>query len=156
MYNIREGCFVLTASFHNKTTGLDFLLLNIKFVIIKRNHEWIVSQLRLLGNVIERGSFKIRWHHRRPKLTLRGRVTYHRWRAGVALQATVENRRDFVWEIYCWDLRTLNNTKPYFLLIEMNKKDLPAMYSTAFWCLFVVLLFCSLLRNHCYSNELWD
>ena len=23
----------------------------------------------------------------------------------------------------------------------MNKKDLPAMYSTAFWCLFVVLLF---------------
>ena len=23
----------------------------------------------------------------------------------------------------------------------MNKKDLPAVYSTAFWCLFVVLLF---------------
>ena len=35
----------------------------------------------------------------------------------------------------------------------MNKKDLPAMYSTAFWCLlFVVLLFfLALLRNHCYS-----
>ena len=67
--------------------------------------------------------------------------TYHRWRAGVALQATVENIKDFVWEIYYWDLRTLNNAKPYFFLNEMNKKDLPAMYSTAFWCLFVVLLF---------------
>ena len=34
----------------------------------------------------------------------------------------------------------------------MNKKDLPAMYSTAFWCLFVVLLvFLALLRNHCYE-----
>ena len=60
------------------------------------------------------------------------------WRASVALQATVENIRDFVWEIYYWDLRTLNNAKPYFFLNEMNKKDLPAMYSTAFWCLFVV------------------
>ena len=29
----------------------------------------------------------------------------------------------------------LNNAKPYFFLNEMNKKDLPAMYSTAFWCL---------------------
>ena len=32
------------------------------------------------------------------------------------------------------------NAKPYFFLNEINKKDLPAMYSTAFWCLFVVLL----------------
>ena len=61
--------------------------------------------------------------------------TYYRWRAGVALPATVENIRDFVWEIYYWDLRTLNNAKPYFFLNEMNKKDLPAMYSTAFWYL---------------------
>ena len=45
-----------------------------------------------------------------------------RWRTGVALQATVENIRDFVWKIYCWDLRTLNNAKPYFFL-----NDLPAM-----------------------------
>ena len=67
--------------------------------------------------------------------------TYHRWRAGVALQATVENIRDFVWEIYYWDLRTLNNAKRYLCLNEMNKKDLFAIYSTAFWCLFVVLLF---------------
>ena len=29
----------------------------------------------------------------------------------------------------------LNNVKPYFFLNEMDKKDLPAMYSTAFWCL---------------------
>ena len=59
----------------------------------------------------------------------------------MALQATVKNIRDFVWEIYYWDLRTLNNAKPYFFLNEMNKKILPAIYSTAFWCLFVVLLF---------------
>ena len=32
------------------------------------------------------------------------------------------------------------NAKPYFFLNEMNKKDLPAIYSKAFWCLFVVLL----------------
>ena len=45
------------------------------------------------------------------------------------------------------------NAKPYFFLNEMNKKDLPAIYSTAFWCLFVVSLFSflALLRNHCYS-----
>ena len=42
MYNIREGCFVLKARFHNKSTGLDFLLLKLKFFIIKRNNEWIV------------------------------------------------------------------------------------------------------------------
>ena len=46
-------------------------------------------------------------------------VSYIMWRAGVALQATVENIRDFVWEIYYWDLRTLNNAKPYFFLNEM-------------------------------------
>ena len=54
------------------------------------------------------------------------------------LQATVENIRDFVWEIYYWDLQTLNNAKLHFFLNEMNKKDLPVMYSTAFWCLIVV------------------
>ena len=33
----------------------------------------------------------------------------------------------------------------------MNTKDLPAMYSTAFWYLFVILLvFLALLGNHCY------
>ena len=43
----------------------------------------------------------------------------------------------------------LNNAKPYLFLNELNKKDLPAMYSTAFWCLFVVLLFfLAVLRNH--------
>ena len=46
----------------------------------------------------------------------------------------------------------LDNAKPYFFLNEMNKKDLPAMYSTAFWYLFVVLLVVlALLRNRCYS-----
>ena len=33
------------------------------------------------------------------------------------------------------------NAKPYFFLNEMNKKDLPAMYSTAFWYLIVVYCF---------------
>ena len=47
----------------------------------------------------------------------------------------------------------LDNAKPYFFLNEMNKKDLPAMYSTAFWYLFVVLLVVlALLRNRCYSS----
>ena len=50
-------------------------------------------------------------------------------RAGVAIQATVENIRDLLWEIYHWDLRTPNNVKPYFFLNEMNKKVLPAIYS---------------------------
>ena len=59
--------------------------------------------------------------------------------------------RDFVWEIKYWDLRTPNNVKPNFSLNEMNKKDLPVMYSTVFWCLLVVLLdFLALLHNHCY------
>ena len=48
--------------------------------------------------------------------------------------ATVKNIRE-VCEIYYWDLQTLNNAKPYFFLNEMNKNDLLAMYSTAFWCL---------------------
>ena len=41
------------------------------------------------------------------------------------------------------------NAKPYFFLNVMNKKDLPTMYSIAFWGLFVVLLFffLALLRN---------
>ena len=38
-------------------------------------------------------------------------------------------------------LRRSANAKPYFFLNEMNKKDLPAMYSTAFWCLIVVYWF---------------
>ena len=45
---------------------------------------------------------------------------YHRWCAGVALQATVENITDFVWEIYYWYLRTLKSAKPYFFLNEMK------------------------------------
>ena len=53
------------------------------------------------------------------------------WSASVALQATVENIRDIVWEIYYWDLRTPNNAKPYFFLNEINKKGLPGIYSAA-------------------------
>ena len=33
------------------------------------------------------------------------------------------------------------NAIPYFFLNEMKKNDLATMYSTAFWCLFVFLLF---------------
>ena len=61
--------------------------------------------------------------------------------ARTPMQATVENIRDFVWEIYYWDLRTVNNAKSYIFLNEMNKKDLLAMYSNAFWCLIVVYCF---------------
>ena len=48
----------------------------------------------------------------------------------------------------------LNDVKSYFLFNEVNKKDLPAMYFTVFWCLLVVLLgFLALLilHNHGYS-----
>ena len=47
--------------------------------------------------------------------------------------------RDFVWEMKYWDLRTLNNVKSTFSFNEI-KKDLPAIYSTVFRCLLVVLL----------------
>ena len=75
-------------------------------------------------------------------MTRRCRVTGDRWKY----------KRLCIWEIYYWDLRTLTNAKPYFFLNEMKTKDLPAMYSTAFWYLFFVLLvFLALLRNHCHS-----
>ena len=74
-------------------------------------------------------------------VTRRCRVTGDRWKY-----------MRLCMEIYDWDLRTPNNVKPYFFLNEMNKKVLPAIYSAAVWCLFVVLLFLlALLRNHCYS-----
>ena len=58
---------------------------------------------------------------------------------------------DFVWEIKYWDLRTLNNVKSNFFFNRINKKDLPAIYSTVFRYLLVVLLvFLALLHNHCY------
>ena len=41
-------------------------------------------------------------------------------------------KRLSVWEIYYWDLRTLNNAKRYFFLNELNKKDLPAMHPLRF------------------------
>ena len=47
---------------------------------------------------------------------------------------------DFVWEIKYWDLRTLNNVKSNFAFNEMNKKDLPAMYSTVLWWRLVILI----------------
>ena len=51
----------------------------------------------------------------------------------------------------------LNNTKPYFFLNEMNKKDFPAMYSTAFWCLIVVYwffwLYCVKKKNSKTTNR---
>ena len=59
---------------------------------------------------------------------------------------------DFVWEIKYWDRRTLNNAKSNFFFNGINKKDLPAIYSTVFRCLLVVLLVSlALLHNHCYS-----
>ena len=89
--------------------------------------------------------------HRQPKLTLRGKgvkqFTYHRWRVTFLLDASVSRYRrplkirDFVWEIKHCDLRTLNNVKSNFSFNEINKKDLPAIYSTVFRCLLVLLFF---------------
>ena len=60
------------------------------------------------------------------------------WRALVALQATVENIRDFVWEIYYWDPGTL--IKTYLQCIPLR-----FAVCLSFYC------FLALLRNHCYS-----
>ena len=59
-------------------------------------------------------------------------------RAGVSLQATIENKRLWLRNKY-WDLQMLNNVKSTYSFNEMNKKDLPAMYSTVFRCLLVIL-----------------
>ena len=39
----------------------------------------------------------------------------------------------------------LNNAKPYFFLNEMNKKEVPTMYSTVFWCLIIIYWFFGLM-----------
>ena len=66
-----------------------------------------------------------------------------RWRVTFLLDAAVScsrrplKIRDLVWEVKYWDLRMLNNVKSnlIFRSIKLIKKDLPALYSTAFWCL---------------------
>ena len=67
------------------------------------------------------------------------------------VSVTYENESDFnkklltlhklcVTSLLCGPWANLN-AKPYFFLNEMNKQDLPAMFSTEFWCLFIVVLF---------------
>ena len=66
-----------------------------------------------------------------------------RWRVTFLLDAAVScsrrplKIRDFVWEVKYWDLRMLNNVKSNLIFpsIKLIKKDFPALYSTAFWCL---------------------
>ena len=71
--------------------------------------------------------------------------------SGVALQATVENKR-LSMRNKLLRTATLNNVKSNFSFNEINKKDLPAIYSTVFRCLLVVLqVFLVLLDNHNYS-----
>ena len=67
--------------------------------------------------------------------------------------------RYLVWELKYWDRRTLNSVKSDFSFNEMNKKDLPAVYSTVFRCQLVVLLFffpLALLHKQCYSLQGWS
>ena len=68
-----------------------------------------------------------RCEHRQPKLTL------------LTIGDPFENKRHCLRNKY-WDMRTLNNVKSTFSFDEINKKDLPVIYSTVFRCLLVVLL----------------
>ena len=103
-------------------------------------------------------------YHKQPKLALRGKSVIkviHLLQvtcdllagcAGVALQATVENKRLCVRNKILRLVRMLNNVKSNFSFNEMHEKDLPVMYSTVFRYLLVILLvFLALLHNHCYS-----
>ena len=95
------------------------------------------------------GPTLFKFYHRQPKLKLPGKgvkkFTNHRWGVTFLLDASVSRYRrslkirDFLWEIKCWDLRTLNNVKSSFSSNEINEKDLPAIYSTVFRCLLVIL-----------------
>ena len=97
--------------------------------------------------------------YRTPALTMKYSLfTYHRWRVTFLLDVSVSRYKrplkiwDFVWEIKYWDLRTLNNVKSNFFFNEVNKRDLPAIYSTVFrYPLVVLLVSLALLHNHCYS-----
>ena len=60
--------------------------------------------------------------------------------AGVALLATVENKRLCVRNKILRLVRMLNNVKSNFSFNEMHEKDLPVMYSTVFRYLLVILL----------------
>ena len=72
-------------------------------------------------------------HVTRERLHTVGDATVSRYRRPLKIEETLSCLYE--------NLRALNNAKPYCFLNEMNKKDLPAMYSTVLWCLFVVLLF---------------
>ena len=93
-----------------------------------------------------------RKYHKQPKLALRGKSVIkviHLLQvtcdllagcAGVALQATVENKRLCVRNKILRLIRMLNNVKSNFSFNEMHEKDLPVMYSTVFRYLLVILL----------------
>ena len=59
---------------------------------------------------------------------------------------------NFVWEIKCWDLRTLSNVNVIFLLMKWIKKTylwcIPLCFGV---CLSFYCFFLALLHNHCYS-----
>ena len=50
-------------------------------------------------------------------------------------------KRDVVWELKYWGLRTLNNDKFELMFNTMNKKYLPLMYSFVFCRVFIVLVY---------------
>ena len=50
----------------------------------------------------------------------------------------------------------LNNVKSNFSFNEMNKKDLPAIYSTVFRCLLVVFLQCWNFESYLSSSKEWQ
>ena len=76
---------------------------------------------------------------------MRRNVTFER--AGIALQGTV--KREAVWELKYWGLRTLNNDKFELLFNTMNKKYSPLMYSFVLCRVFIVLVD---FRLHCVTT----
>ena len=84
--------------------------------------------------------------HRRPRRSVS--ITWTKWDNPSSLPWT--KSRDFVWEIYYWDLRTPNNAKPYFFEMKWIKKAylqcIPLNFGV---CRFTGFL--ALSRYHCYS-----
>ena len=70
---------------------------------------------------------------RRPQIRLHTYIhLFDKW---------VWNKKLYSWVSIRWDLRTLNSVKSNSGFNEINKIELPAVYSTVFRCLLVVLLF---------------
>ena len=111
---------------------------------------------------INKVSNEFQFRHRRPKLTLRGMGdAWHLcWMRRYAPRYRWPLKtRDFLWEIKCWDLRTLNNVKYNFRSMKWMQTTYLRCIAPCFGvCLSLYCFFFlvgggggSSLHNHCYS-----